>query len=117
MQPRCSPGIYADAAARRGVVEHVAPGGRDGRRDRRARSASARFDADPRLVEADAGPWQGLTPVEIDAGWPDHRAAGRRPDGFEPRIAVLARAEEALVDIAADATHRRRKPSSSPTPA
>jgi broad specificity phosphatase PhoE len=58
---------------------------------------------DPRLVEADAGPWQGLTPLEIDAGWPDHRAAGRRPDGFEPRASVLARARAALADIAADA--------------
>jgi probable phosphoglycerate mutase len=55
---------------------------------------------DARLVEADAGPWQGLTPWEIDASWPGARANGRRPEGFEPRLAVLGRAHDALVDIA-----------------
>jgi broad specificity phosphatase PhoE len=54
---------------------------------------------DARLVEADAGPWQGLTPVEIDAGWPGDRANGRRPAGFEGREAVLDRAHRAIVDI------------------
>jgi len=54
---------------------------------------------DARLAEADAGPWQGLTGPEIDAGWPEHRANGLRPDGFETRRSVLTRARDALGDI------------------
>jgi broad specificity phosphatase PhoE len=41
-------------------------------------------EVDPGFKERDAGEWQGLTPPEIDEGWPGWRADGRRPDGFEP---------------------------------
>ena len=55
---------------------------------------------DARLRERHAGPWQGLTRVEIEAQWPGDLAAGRRPDGFEPDASVLARALDALGDLA-----------------
>lgn len=41
-------------------------------------------EIDPGFKERDAGEWQGLTPGEIEEGWPGWRADGRRPDGFEP---------------------------------
>jgi probable phosphoglycerate mutase len=55
---------------------------------------------DPRLREADVGPWQGLTSPEIDERWPGFLAAGRRPDGFEADGELLGRVVPALVDIA-----------------
>ncbi len=56
---------------------------------------------DPRLREADVGPWEGLTAPEIEAGWPGYLAAGRRPPGFEPEAGLLARAVPALEEVAA----------------
>jgi probable phosphoglycerate mutase len=55
---------------------------------------------DGRLRETDVGPWQGLTSVEIEAGWPGLLADGRRPAGFEPEADVLGRVLPALDDIA-----------------
>ncbi len=56
---------------------------------------------DERLVETDAGPWEGLTHHEIHATWPGYLDDHRRPDGFEPLELVLERAVGVLVDIAA----------------
>jgi probable phosphoglycerate mutase len=55
---------------------------------------------DPRLRERHAGPWQGLTRAQIDERWPDHLSTGRRPDGYEPDDAVVARAVAVLADLA-----------------
>lgn len=41
-------------------------------------------EIDPGFKERDAGEWQGLTPDEIDEGWPGWRKDGRRPPAFEP---------------------------------
>lgn len=46
---------------------------------------------DPRLREAEAGPWEGLTPDAIERSWPGWLARGRRPDGFEPADVIVAR--------------------------
>lgn len=58
---------------------------------------------DPRLREADVGEWQGLTSDEIARDWPGYLEARRRPPGFEPFDAVVARVVPALQAIAADA--------------
>jgi broad specificity phosphatase PhoE len=68
-----------------------------------ARLGTGPATVDPRLREADIGPWQGLTSVEIEAGWPDHLATGRRPPGFETDETLLARVLPALADVAAAA--------------
>ena len=34
------------------------------------------------LMERDAGPWQGLTRIEIENDWPGFLASGKRPDGY-----------------------------------
>jgi broad specificity phosphatase PhoE len=57
---------------------------------------------DPRLREAHAGEWEGLTPDEIEAGWPGWLADHRRPPSFEPYHDVVERTMAALGDIAAD---------------
>ena len=41
-------------------------------------------EVDPGFKERGAGEWQGLTPTDIDQGWPGWREEGRRPPGFEP---------------------------------
>ncbi len=56
---------------------------------------------DARLREADAGEWEGLTPDEIELGWPGWLDAHRRPASFESYAEVVARATSALHDIAA----------------
>lgn len=56
---------------------------------------------DPRLVETDVGPWEGLNRDEVEAGWPGFLAAQRRPDGFESYDDAAARVLEAFADIAA----------------
>jgi len=68
-----------------------------------ARLGAGPVAVDPRLREADIGPWQGLTTAEIEAAWPDHLATGRRPPGFETDDVLLARVLPALADIAAAA--------------
>jgi broad specificity phosphatase PhoE len=62
---------------------------------------SPTFDA--RLREAHAGEWEGLTPEEIELRWPGWLEAHHRPATFEPYSAVVARASDALADIAARA--------------
>jgi broad specificity phosphatase PhoE len=54
----------------------------------------------PNLRERSAGDWEGRTRAEIDEGWPGFLESGRRPDGYEPDDAVLARALTALEAIA-----------------
>jgi probable phosphoglycerate mutase len=51
---------------------------------------------EPDLRERHAGEWQGLTRPEIEAGWPGYLDDHRRPDGWEPDDALLARATAAL---------------------
>ncbi len=55
---------------------------------------------DPRLREAHAGEWEGMTPDEIESRWPGWLATHRRPPTFEPYADVVARADEALGEIA-----------------
>lgn len=64
--------------------------------------------ADDRLVEADAGEWQGLTPDEIDERYPGYRAADRRPPTFETFDDVVARTGAALADIAGSLRREER---------
>ena len=61
---------------------------------------------EPRLRERNAGPWQGLTPSEIEQRWPGYLASGRRPEGYEPNELLVARADAALFDVAASAAVR-----------
>ncbi len=56
---------------------------------------------DDRLMERDAGEWQGRTHTEIEAGWPGYLAEGRRPEGFEPDDVLHDRALAAIHEIAA----------------
>lgn len=62
-----------------------------------------RCSIDERLRETDAGPWTGLTRVEIEARWPGMLIEGRRPAGFEPWEAVARRATAALLALHAGA--------------
>lgn len=55
---------------------------------------------DERLREADAGEWQGLTPDEIEAAYPEYLASHRRPSTFESADAVVERSLAALARIA-----------------
>jgi probable phosphoglycerate mutase len=54
---------------------------------------------DPDLVERDAGEWQGLTRTQIEEGWPGFLDEGRRPPGYEPGDAMLARVRSVLEHI------------------
>jgi|TARA_B100001971_G_scaffold174716_1_gene168147 probable phosphoglycerate mutase len=58
-------------------------------------------DAD--LMERDAGPWQGLTRDEIEAGWPGMLDSGRRPDGYEHDDTLLIRITASLSRLEARA--------------
>ena len=55
---------------------------------------------DPDLMERDAGEWQGLTRVQIQEQWPGYLEDGRRPPGYEPDDAMLARVRSGLDRIA-----------------
>tara|TARA_B100000378_G_scaffold76635_1_gene59658 strand:+ start:191 stop:775 length:585 start_codon:yes stop_codon:yes gene_type:complete len=55
---------------------------------------------DPDLMERDAGEWQGLTRVQIQEQWPGYLEDGRRPPGYEPDDAMLARVRSGLNRIA-----------------
>jgi len=55
---------------------------------------------EPRLRERYAGPWEGLTRAEIEAGWPGMLEDGRRPDDYETDDDLLGRALDALADLA-----------------
>ena len=56
-------------------------------------------EIDERLAERDAGEWEGLTRLEIEAGWPGFLAGHKRPNGFEPDESVAARGVEVLTEI------------------
>jgi len=56
---------------------------------------------DAALRERAAGPWTGLTRVEIEEQWPGWIASGKRPDGYEDDDAILHRAVPALVALEA----------------
>jgi broad specificity phosphatase PhoE len=51
---------------------------------------------EPALQERDAGEWQGLTRVEIEAAWPGYLAEHRRPPGYELDEPLVARVRAAL---------------------
>ena len=51
------------------------------------------------LMERDAGPWQGLTRIEIEKGWPGFLDSGHRPDGYESNPDLLSRIFEVLKKI------------------
>jgi broad specificity phosphatase PhoE len=55
---------------------------------------------EPRLREAHAGEWEGLTPDEIEIGWPGWLEQHHRPPSFEPFDAVVSRTVAALQHIA-----------------
>jgi probable phosphoglycerate mutase len=55
--------------------------------------------SDARLREADAGPWEGMTPREIGERWPGFLEAHRRPVGFETADSVVSRATHACEEI------------------
>lgn len=57
---------------------------------------------DPDLRERDAGEFSGLTRLEIAARYPGYLDDGRRPPGWEPDEALLARALRAVRAIAAE---------------
>lgn len=56
---------------------------------------------DAALRERDAGEWSGLTRAQIHRSWPGYLDDGRRPRGWEPDDALLARVLPALGRIAA----------------
>lgn len=58
---------------------------------------------DERLVEADAGEWQGMTPDQIEDAYPGWLTEHRRPASFEPFESVVSRATNALLDTAGNA--------------
>ena len=51
---------------------------------------------EPDLQERDAGEWQGLTRVDIEAAWPGYLASHRRPPGYELDGPLIARARAAV---------------------
>jgi broad specificity phosphatase PhoE len=51
---------------------------------------------DASLRERDAGPWTGMTRVEIEGEWPGYLASGKRPDGYEEDEALLDRVTPSL---------------------
>ena len=55
---------------------------------------------DPRLEEAFAGEWEGLTPFEIERDWPGYLTRNDRPPSFEPDPVVRERAWAAMSEIA-----------------
>ncbi len=55
---------------------------------------------DDRLRESYLGSWQGLTAIEIEAGWPGYLAQHRPPDDAEPRESIVRRVSECMIDIA-----------------
>jgi len=56
---------------------------------------------EPRLRERSAGEWSGLTREQVEQAWPGYLAERRRPPGWEPDDAVLARVRAALGAIEA----------------
>lgn len=56
---------------------------------------------EPGLRERAAGPWEGLTHDEIEAGWPGYLESGRRPDGYEQDHDLVERVAPVLRRLAA----------------
>ena len=54
----------------------------------------------PALRERAAGPWEGLTRSEIEAGWPGYLETFTRPEGWEDDDALIDRVLPALREIA-----------------
>jgi probable phosphoglycerate mutase len=54
---------------------------------------------DGALRERDAGPWTGMTRVEIEAEWPGWIGEGKRPDGYEEDDSLLDRVVPALLTL------------------
>ncbi len=61
---------------------------------------------DRRLRERYAGPWQGLNREDIERGWPDYLANGKRPKGYETDQELLVRVDSALAGTAELAERR-----------
>lgn len=61
-----------------------------------AASAGLELEIDPRLVDRDYGPWAGNSPEALVARWGSVDAA----PGIEPEPEVLARALDAVTDVA-----------------
>lgn len=59
------------------------------------------LDPEPALRERHAGAWEGRTRTEIHDEYPGWIDSGRRPDGWEPDGALVARAVPALQRLAA----------------
>ena len=51
------------------------------------------------LMERDAGPWQGLTRLEIENGWSGFLESGERPEGYESNPELLSRVFESLRNV------------------
>jgi probable phosphoglycerate mutase len=64
-----------------------------------ARLTGLSVSYDDRLVERHGGSWEGLTDVDIRAGWPESTLAWQPPDG-ETEHAVGERAGAAMADVA-----------------
>ncbi len=55
---------------------------------------------DERLVERDVGPFSGLTRAQIDERYPEFRARGVHPPGWEPEEEMAARVTAAVHSLA-----------------
>ncbi|MGH3493971.1 MAG: histidine phosphatase family protein [Sciscionella sp.] len=69
-----------------------------------AKAAGVTLRVDKRLRETNIGVWQGMTPAEVDTGWPGDRSrwAGDptwAPPGGEARVEVAARATELIAEL------------------
>ena len=59
-------------------------------------------ERDTALRERSAGPWSGLTKVDIEAQYPGYLATDRRPPGYELDEPLFERAHRSLLRIAED---------------
>ncbi len=59
------------------------------------------------LSERSAGPWEGLTRLEIDEQFPGFLGDGSRPDGYETDESVVGRALAAIDALATAGPGRR----------
>jgi probable phosphoglycerate mutase len=57
------------------------------------------IEHEPGLRERSAGPWSGLTKVDIDAQYPGYLNGDRRPAGYELDDSLLDRTNRALLRI------------------
>lgn len=59
------------------------------------------------LKERCAGPWQGLTRIQIEQDWPGYLKDGRRPAGYELDPEILDRVLEPFIRLCADYAGRK----------